>query len=51
MDLLRRNYDLVATVSTAGVFAALHVPWPLWAAWGIVAAAQITNRVVRGWSR
>lgn len=51
MDLLRRNYDLVATVSTAAVFAALNVPWPLWAVWGVVAVAQIGNRVARGWSR
>jgi len=51
MDLLRRNYDLVASISTGAVFLALDAPWPLWTAYGATVAYQIGNRVVRGWSR
>jgi len=51
MQKLRRNYDLVATVGTAGVFLALGVPWPFWAGWGVLVACQIGNRVLRGWAR
>lgn len=51
MDILRRNYDLVGTVSTAGVLLIVDAPWPLWAVWGIVTALQIGNRIVRGWAR
>lgn len=51
MNVLRRNYDLVATVSTGAVFAALGVPWWLWAAYGVLVAYQISNRVRHGWSR
>jgi hypothetical protein len=51
MQLLRRNYDLVATVSTAAVFAMLGAPWPLWAAWGALAIYQVGNRIARGWAR
>jgi hypothetical protein len=51
MDLLRRNYDLVATVGTGATFVALDVPWWLWAAYGVMVTFQIGNRVVRGWSR
>ncbi|WP_293003832.1 hypothetical protein [Mycobacterium sp.] len=47
MSRLRANYDLVATASTAGVFMIVNAPWPLWAAWGTVAALQIGNRVAR----
>ncbi len=51
MNAFRRNYDLVATISTAGVFLIVGVPWPLWAAWGAMVALQLGNRVARGWSR
>lgn len=51
MKTLARNYDLVATAGTAGVFIAVGAPWPLWAAWGALAAYQIGNRIVRGWAR
>ena len=51
MQVLRANYDLVATASTAGVFLAVGVPWPLWAAWGAMATYQIGNRIARGWAR
>lgn len=51
MDLLRRNYDLVASFSTGAAFLALNVPWPLWAAYGVMVTFQIGNRIVRGWSR
>jgi hypothetical protein len=51
MHTLRRNYDLVATAGTAGVFLAIGVPWPLWAAWGVLLAWQIGNRIIRGWAR
>ncbi len=51
MDLLRRNYDLVATVGTAATFVALGVPRWLWAAYGVMVTFQIGNRVVRDWSR
>ena len=49
--MLKRNYDLVATVSTAAVFTMLNVPWPLWAAWGLVVTYQFGNRIINGWSR
>jgi hypothetical protein len=51
MRTLQRNYDLVATASTAGVFLSLDVPWPLWAAWAALLTFQIGNRIVRGWAR
>ncbi len=51
MNILQRNYDLVATVSTGAVFAALGVPGWLWAAYAVLVAAQIGNRIARGWSR
>lgn len=55
MDLLKRNYDLVATASTGAVFLALDttigLPWQLWAAYGVVVAFQIGNRIIRGWAR
>lgn len=55
MDLLKRNYDLVATASTGAVFLALDttvgIPWWLWAAYGALVIVQLGNRVVRGWAR
>jgi hypothetical protein len=55
MNLLRRNYDLVATASTGAVFFALDatvgLPWWMWAAYGVVVAAQIGNRIINGWAR
>lgn len=55
MDLLKRNYDLVATASTGTVFLALDtaigIPWWLWAAWGVLVAVQVGNRIVNGWAR
>ncbi|MCV7206978.1 hypothetical protein H7J71_33735 [Mycolicibacterium peregrinum] len=55
MDLLRRNYDLVATVSTGATFLVLDttvgLPWWMWAAYGVVVAAQLGNRMINGWSR
>lgn len=51
MDLLRRNYDLVATVGTGATFVTLGAPWWLWSAYGVMVTFQIGNRVVRGWSR
>ncbi|WP_176562173.1 hypothetical protein [Mycolicibacterium palauense] len=51
MELLKKNYDLVATASTGAVFLALGVPWPLWVAWGALVLIQIGNRIVRGWAR
>lgn len=51
MNTLRRNYDLVATVSTGAIFVALDVPWPLWAGYGVLVTVQIGNRIIRGWSR
>ena len=51
MQLLQRNYDLAATASTAGIFLALDVPWPLWAAWAALLTYQIGNRMINGWAR
>ncbi|MGB3485687.1 MAG: hypothetical protein WBB07_26150 [Mycobacterium sp.] len=55
MDLLRRNYDLVATANTGVVFLALALtiglPWLLWAAYGVLVVVQLGWRVTRGWSR
>lgn len=55
MDLLKRNYDLAVTVSTGAVLLALDttigIPWPLWAAYGVIVVAQLGNRMARGWSR
>lgn len=51
MNLLRRNYDLVASAGTAALFAALHVPAWLWVAYAAMLTYQIGNRIIRGWSR
>lgn len=55
MNLLRRNYDLVATASTGAVFFALDatvgLPWWMWAAYGVVVAVQLGNRAINGWAR
>lgn len=55
MDLLKRNYDLVATAGTGAAFlvldATIGIPWPLWAAFAALVTVQIGNRMVRGWSR
>jgi len=51
MQILRANYDLVATASTAGILLAVGAPWPLWAAWGVLLSYQLGNRVVNGWAR
>lgn len=54
MDLLKRNYDLLVTVSSGAVLFALDatigIPWPLWAAYGAIVVIQIGNRMARGWS-
>jgi hypothetical protein len=49
--MLKRNYDLVATVSTAGVLLIVHAPWPLWAVWGVIVTYQLGNRIINGWAR
>lgn len=51
MNILRRNYDLVASLGTASVFVLVNAPWYLWTLYGIMVAYQIGNRVIRGWSR
>lgn len=51
MNILRRNYDLVASVSTAGIFLAVGVPGWLWAIYAAVVTLQIGNRIARGWAR
>lgn len=51
MNVLRRNYDLVASVSTAGVLLIVSAPWPFWAVWGVAVTYQLGNRIIRGWAR
>lgn len=51
MNVLRRNYDLVGTVSTAGVLLIVGAPWPFWTVWGAVTAYQLGNRIINGWAR
>lgn len=55
MDILQRNYDLVASASTGATLFALDatvgIPWPLWAAYGVLVAGQLGNRIIRGWAR
>lgn len=55
MDTLKRNYDLVATAGTGATFLSLDLtiglPWQLWAAYGVLVALQIGNRIARGWAR
>lgn len=51
MDLLRRNYDLVATAITGTMFLAMDVPAWLWWAYGALVVAQLGNRIINGWSR
>lgn len=55
MKTLQRNYDLVATASTGATLFALTatvgLPWPIWAAYGVVVAGQLGNRMIRGWAR
>lgn len=43
--MLKRNYDLVATIGTAGVFAALAVPGWLWVGWAALLTYQVGNRI------
>lgn len=54
-DLLKRNFDLAATISTGAALLALDttigLPWPIWAAYGTIAVVQIGNRIIGGWSR
>lgn len=45
LHLLKQNYDLVGTASTAGVLLIVHAPWPLWVVWGGVLAYQAGNRI------
>jgi hypothetical protein len=51
MHTLRANYDLIGSVSTAGVLLAVHAPWPFWAIWAAVVAYQVGNRCINGWAR
>ena len=44
MDVLKQNYDLVATASSAGVLLTLDAPWPLWLAWAGILTYQLANR-------
>ncbi|MCC9185324.1 hypothetical protein [Mycolicibacterium mageritense] len=55
MNILQRNYDLVASASTGATLSALSatigLPWPIWAVYGVVVAGQLGNRMIRGWAR
>lgn len=55
MEIVQRNYDLVASASTGATLFALDatvgLPWPLWAVYGVIVAGQLGNRVLRGWAR
>lgn len=51
MNLIRRNYDIVASIGTAGVLLAVRAPWPLWIVWGGAVAYQLGNRIIHGWAR
>ncbi|WP_172826971.1 hypothetical protein [Rhodococcus sp. KB6] len=43
--MLQRNYDIVATISSAAVLTILSAPWPLWIVWGGIVAYQVQNRI------
>ncbi|MFE3291664.1 hypothetical protein [Rhodococcus sp. NPDC059234] len=45
LELLKRNYDILGTVSTGAVLWVLHAPWPLWVAWGGVIAFIAQDRI------
>ncbi|MCV7064729.1 hypothetical protein H7H51_01685 [Mycolicibacterium farcinogenes] len=51
MQIIRANYDIVATAATAGVLLIVHAPWPFWAVWGVVTSYQLGNRIRNGWAR
>jgi hypothetical protein len=51
MRTIRANYDLVTSVTVAGVLLAVRAPWPLWAVWGVAVTYQIGNRIINGWAR
>lgn len=43
--MLKRNYDILGTISTGAVLAILSAPWPLWIIWGGIIVYQVQNRV------
>lgn len=43
--MLRRNYDIVGTVATAGVLLIVSAPWPLWVVWGGIVAYIAQDRI------
>ncbi|GAT16276.1 uncharacterized protein RMCT_3245 [Mycolicibacterium thermoresistibile] len=44
-----------ATAATGAILTALHatigLPWWMWAAYATLVAAQLGNRIIRGWAR
>lgn len=51
MRTMRANYDIIASVATAGVLLIVHAPWPFWAVWATTVTYQLGNRVINGWAR
>ncbi|MCZ4556074.1 hypothetical protein O4215_10845 [Rhodococcus maanshanensis] len=43
--MLRKNYDVVATIGTAGVLLIVSAPWPLWLVWTGIVGYLATNRL------
>ncbi|MDF3309733.1 hypothetical protein P3H15_32465 [Rhodococcus sp. T2V] len=43
--MLKRNYDVVGSISTAAVLLIVSAPWPLWVVWGGIVAYQVQNRL------
>ncbi len=43
--MLKRNYDILGTISTGVVLAILSAPWPLWIVWSGVVVYQVENRL------
>ncbi|WP_169846773.1 hypothetical protein [Rhodococcus marinonascens] len=45
LNVLRRNYDIVGTVSTGAVLWVLNAPWPLWLVWGGIIVYVVQDRI------
>ncbi|MDI9908012.1 hypothetical protein [Rhodococcus sp. IEGM 1406] len=43
--MLKRNYDILGTISTGAVLVILSAPWTLWIVWGGVVVYQVGNRL------
>ncbi|TCN51767.1 hypothetical protein EV641_109158 [Rhodococcus sp. SMB37] len=43
--MLRRNYDIVATIGSGAILTALGAPWPMWIVWGGIVVFITQDRI------